>query len=518
MKIKRLVINNCLGIKELQMDPGKINIISGGNEKGKTSILECIEKAVNNSERRAKFVKTGEEEATLFVSFDDGTEVSRKIKPEGNESVKVVSNGTKVKKPEAYLKSLVGGFAFNPVDFIQKKDKEQSEILLSLIPLRITPEMLIEWFGEVPEGANLDQHAVTLLEYLAEHYFYDRRTIANTKVKDCEGEIASIAAQLPNNYNAEDWRNVVIADKWREVDKAKQTNDWIKQAHELINGKDASIATIDNKYELKIVEVDNTLQVKINTVKDDAEQEKTSITNAINSKLELIQEYKKKIQQLENEIKLDEQKLKNIDDNVVTVKVESLKNERDIEVKAIREARDKEVEEFNNRIVKATKYLEEHEEIDIDPLTTAAEEAEKMKGFIGLYDKLVSLRESLVVKQNIAEKLDKFVELARKKPAELLKNIKLPVTGLGINDEMQITIDGLPIRNLSTSRQIKLALDIAKATCGPLQLICVDRFESLDVDQRKIFSEEIEKDDFQYFITNVTSGELKINSQEVKND
>lgn len=515
MKIKRLVINNCLGIKELQMDPMKINMISGGNEKGKTSILECIEKAVNNSERRAKFVKTGEEEATLFVTLDDGTEISRKIRPAGNESVKVTSNGTTIKKPETYLKSLVGGFTFNPVDFIQKKDKEQSDILLSLIPLRITPTMLVEWFGEVPE-VNLDQHAVTLLEQLAENYYYDRRTIANTKVKECQAEIASIAAQLPNNYNAEDWRVVSIAEKWREVDKAKQTNDWIKQAHELINNKDTNIATIDNKYELKIVEVDNTLQVKINMVKDNAEQEKTSITNAINSKLELIQEYKKKIQQLENEIKLDEQKLKNIDDNVVTVKVESLKNERDIEVKAINEAKDKEIEEFNNRIVKANKYLEENKLIDVEPLIASAEETEKMKGFIGLYDKLTDLRESLITKQDTAEKLNRNVETARKKPAELLKNIKLPVTGLGINDEMQLTIDDLPIRNLSTSRQIKLALDIAKATCGPLQLICVDRFESLDAEQRKIFLDEIEKDDFQYFITNVTAGELMINSQEVK--
>lgn len=517
MKIKRLVINNCLGIKELQMDPRKINMISGGNEKGKTSILECIEKAVNNSERRAKFVKTGEEEATLFVTLDDGTEISRKIKPAGSESVKVTNNGATIKKPETYLKSLVGGFTFNPVDFIQKKDKEQSDILLSLIPLRITKEMLIEWFGEVPE-VNLDQHAVTLLEQLAEHYYYDRRTIANTKVKECQGEIASIAAQLPNNYNADDWRTVSIAEQWREVDKAKTTNDWIKQAHELINGKDATISSISDKYELKVVEADNKMESKINDVKMTIEGQKNIIINRINSSKEKIEEYKNMIIQLENQIKMEEQELKSLDEKLLAVKTQSIRNERDIEVKAINEAKDKEIAEFNNRVVKANKYLEENKLIDVEPLIASAEETEKMKGFIGLYDKLTDLRESLIAKQDTAERLNKYVEIARKKPAELLKNIKLPVTGLGINDEMQLTIDDLPIRNLSTSRQIKLALDIAKATCGPLQLICVDRFESLDAEQRKIFSEEIEKDDFQYFITNVTSGELKINSQEVKND
>ena len=79
---------------------------------------------------------------------------------------------------------------------------------------------------------------------------------------------------------------------------------------------------------------------------------------------------------------------------------------------------------------------------------------------------------------------------------------------------MQITIDGLPITNLSTSRQIKLALDIARATAGPLKLICIDRFESLDHEQREAFFKEIEGDGFQYFISQVTSGDLTVETIE----
>jgi exonuclease SbcC len=78
---------------------------------------------------------------------------------------------------------------------------------------------------------------------------------------------------------------------------------------------------------------------------------------------------------------------------------------------------------------------------------------------------------------------------------------------------MEITVDGLPIRNLSTSRQIKLALDIARATASELKLICVDRWESLDKEQRAIFLKEINNDGFQYFLSQVTSGDLKITSE-----
>ena len=50
--IKRLVIRDCLGIEELTVNPGQTTIISGGNEQGKTSILETIEKALYNTKRR----------------------------------------------------------------------------------------------------------------------------------------------------------------------------------------------------------------------------------------------------------------------------------------------------------------------------------------------------------------------------------------------------------------------------------------------------------------------------------
>ena len=56
-KIKRLVIRNALGIEEKVINAGNVNIISGGNAKGKTSILEVIEKALYNNDRRDRFVR-----------------------------------------------------------------------------------------------------------------------------------------------------------------------------------------------------------------------------------------------------------------------------------------------------------------------------------------------------------------------------------------------------------------------------------------------------------------------------
>ncbi len=516
MKIKRLVINNCLGIKELQVNPGKINIISGGNEKGKTSILECIEKALNNTERRAKFIRDGEEEGTLFVELDNGMEINRKINAADDGTVKVVQNGSTIKKPETVLKSIVGGFNFNPVDFIQKKDKEQTEILLSLIPMCVTKDMLLEWFGEVPP-VDLTQHAVKVLEYLAEKYFYDKRALANGKVKECENEITCIRAQLPDNYNVDYWRNIVIADKWRLVDKAKEVNNRIEESKKLISNKEVELQNISNKYSLKIKEADEQLQVKIKNANEQADNWKDKIKAEIQGYEDEIKDLEKQILDLREKIKLAQQKIEGFEQNNLPAKLESLKNERDIAVKAIDENKTTEINTFNDKIAAAEEFIKNNKVTDIKPLEQDAETAEKMKAYIPLADNLKQLENDLLDRQAAAKRLDGFVELARKKPAELLKGIRLPVKGLGINKDMKITINKLPIKNLSTSQQIKLALDIARATSGPLHLICVDRFESLDNEQKKIFFDEAENDDYQYFITKVTGGDLKVETKEAIN-
>jgi len=172
--------------------------------------------------------------------------------------------------------------------------------------------------------------------------------------------------------------------------------------------------------------------------------------------------------------------------------------------------RKKAIREVERKAQKAQEYLDEVEEKDIEPLQQKAEKAESMKSFVPLVDNLHRAQDKLNKKQQVASWLNECVTIARQKPAELLTGLEMPVKGLGINKQMQITIDGLPIKNLSTSRQIRLALDIAKATSGKLKLICVDRFESLDPEVQNEFFNEIAGDEYQYFISQVAVGDLKV--------
>jgi len=507
-QISRLEIKNCLGISELEVQAGQINLITGGNEKGKTSILEIIEKGLQNTQRRTKFVKDGTDEATLYIQMDDTTAIDRKIKPDGKTSSKITQHGTSIPKPETYLKTLIGeGFGFNPVDFMEKKDKEQTEILLGLIPMRVSEQDLQDWFEEVPP-VNLNQHAIDVLAYLAEKYFYDKRALANAAVKECLNEIKALFEQLPDNYDGDMWRDVNIGELWSKVTNAQQVIKFREQAQEVIDNRDNRLQIIDDRYNLQIKEQKEFLEFKADRVRKSVEEDKqairddiTGIESEIADMEEQIKLLQEGIQAAKNRIILKKNDLKNIDESTVAVKIEALNREYEVEIKNIEAKRQEEKDSIEARVNNARKYLEANPAIELGPLEVAAQKAEIMKGYVNLYDNMRAHQEALRGKQAEATRLDDCVETARTKPAELLQQIKLPIKGLGINEQMQITIDGLPISNLSTSRQIKLALDIARATAGPLKLICVDRWESLDAINQEKFLKEIAGDGFQYFIS-----------------
>ncbi|MEW5919841.1 MAG: hypothetical protein AB1796_02585 [Bacillota bacterium] len=251
MQIKRLEIKNCLGIKELELQAGQVNLIKGANESGKTSILEVNEKALRNTERRVKFVRDGAEECTLYVELDNGLAIERCIKADGRSGVSLTRDGAKIPKPESALRAITGAFSFNPVDFMNCKDKEQTEILLSLLPMRLSTAQLQEWFGEVPP-VNLDQHAIPALAWLAEKYFYDKRTIANNEVKQCSAEISALFKQLPDNYDGEQWREVNIGALWQDVQTARRINDNRAAAAAVLRGYPGDCEAVANRYDLAV--------------------------------------------------------------------------------------------------------------------------------------------------------------------------------------------------------------------------------------------------------------------------
>jgi exonuclease SbcC len=505
--ISLIQFKNCLGITDLNCKVGKVNVISGENGQGKTSILEIIEKAFTNNSRRPDFVKKGADKASIFIQLEDGTEIKRVITEKTNRA-DVTKDGMKASKVETFLKSLVSGLAFNPVDFLSKSEKEQSDILFSIIPMKITEDQIKEWFNDDVKF-DLSEHGLKVLKRI-ENYYYEKRREANSDVKAFSSDYDSTISQLPMKYDAEQWRNISLTELARQLDKVRETNGYIKQANDLINDFENTKQIINNKYDLKIKEINKILEDNIENAKESVKQQKSQIENSIQDLYEEIEKYKKLIDKCNNEINIKKQELKVIDENVIAIKIEVFENESITATNSTEKDRNIELDKASERIKKAKEYIENNKIVDIEALKTNIEHVENMKSFVSLYDNAIKTKESLKHYQELSLKYDKLLEIARKLPAKLIEKSEMPVENLSIDENMKIMINGLPISNLSTAEQIRVALNIARATAGDLKLVCVDKFESLSANMQEEFLKEASKDDFQYFISKVDEGDMKI--------
>ena len=526
-KIKRLVIRNCLGIEERSIDVGNVNIISGGNAKGKTTILEAVEKALYNSDRRDQFVRVGADKAYVELETDDGMKVERIVDAEGKSDVKVTIDGIPKRAPQTFLDQLFGVskerkdvFAFNPVDFMNKPAKEQSKILLSMMPIAVTQEDMLNWFGKVPP-VNPNMHGLLVLKELEKHW-YDARHEANGAVRATQSEVEALQNQLPDNYDAAKWENTSLMELSDRIREFEKVNGLREKAQELINTQDEKKKAINDKYDLQVKEQEELKDFKVERAQKEIDKQKDSINGEIKTfrfdiqcheeniqeLLKLIEEEKKGIVDLENRIKIKENDLKTLDSSILTTKTESLVNEMNIAIKAIDEKRQQEIKDLDERLKQAESYLAENEDKTdkIWELDQEYKTAEKMKGFVEMAHNLQKVENRLKTENEAAEKYDRFVQFCRNKPAEYLQNTQLPVQGLSINDEGLVTIDGLPLKNLNTAKQVTVCLDIARAYAKDtyLKIINLDKMEHLDPVVRAEFLAQVEADEeFQYFITKV---------------
>ncbi|MDT8902222.1 hypothetical protein [Anaeroselena agilis] len=519
--IKRLVIRNALGIKELVVNAGHVNLIRGGNERGKTSILECIEKALYNQQRRAKFVRTGEDQAYLELETDDGLKVERSIPAEGDPSAKVTIKGHPITTPESYLKELFGVvgkrkgdvFAFNPVDFMAKKDTEQTGILLGMLPISVTAEDAAEWFGpdQIP-AVDYSKHGLQVVREM-EKWWYDGRHQANSDVRSAEAELDAVRKNLPDNYRLEDWENVQLSAMYDQIRAIENVNSTREKAQLVIDRYDQDVANIKNKYQLQANEAQDFRNFKaqqalgeVNKAKLEIEAQLTDINN--------------QIAELEKQRAVLVERWNNLNDTGLQAKTEALDLQLQEALKGIEANKQRELDQQAETKKNAETYLANNPAVDPEPLQFKAKHAEEMKGFIPLAKQVAEIANRLKGYEERATLLDRFVQICRAKPAELLATVELPLEGLGVDENGMVTIKGLPLSNLSTSKQVRVCLDIARAYAkdNPLKLICVDKLEHLDATVKAEFLKQILVDKaFQYFVTEVTDGDLVIETEAVAN-
>jgi energy-coupling factor transporter ATP-binding protein EcfA2 len=478
MKISMLKLKNCLGIKELEFKPGQITLIEGEEGKGKTSILESIQRFFwNKSERSSTFVYKDDEgtaeKAETYIDLDDGTTMKKYINQENKVTTTgIEKDGLSPKKPEEFLKSLVNERQLNPISLIHMEDKELTDLILSLIPIKITEADVKEWLLESPPFIDYNKHGLQVCKDIEKAYF-DKRTENNRKIKDLTGEVKGMKVKLPENYDVEAWRNVSLTEKYDAIKEAITKNDKIKEHQIRVDGLTATIESLRNQAKAGIADI---------------KQKSTDGKKATEDK---IAELKRQITALESELAQA--------DAVCAEKIKTTTEH----YKALADTAEKGAEE-------SKKFVAENPIIDIIPLETAHSKAELMKSYVRTADDLKAKEAELFTKEEETEKLTVKIEYMRSKPQMLLANATMPVEGITVDGQGNVLINSRPIINLSGGERIKFVMSIVRATAGPLKIILIDGFEKLSPKGQAEFIKECAGDGYQYIITKVTEGELKI--------
>jgi energy-coupling factor transporter ATP-binding protein EcfA2 len=453
MQVTSLRIKNFLSIGEVEIAPGQVNQICGNNNQGKTTILKALEFAVKGS-TDPSMVKIGEELAEVIVELDDETVIRRRLNAEsGKQSLSVTREGFKAPSQQAFLDALFAGSSFNPLSLLDGKNRQQA--IMSSIPLKLSAEKLAGGLGvavgDLPE-LDFSEHGLKVLDSAYRHY-YQRRADANKAAKE-EGDKHKVhASELPP------------LDSLEEID---------------VEAVNKTIATLQ----------DELLCVKQNIGKEQA----------------VIQDIKK-----------NEAKAREIDGNIATVRL------RISELKAELAHKENRLKEFEQEaeVVKAQINSEKNEEFLAELNQKALEITEKIgdeKNKLTLANRHESVkRQHKIVDEmgvgvkrleSIAQEFDeKVVKLRGSLRAQLLAECEMPCEGLTYEDG-SFKLDGIAIDNLSTSKAIKLAVDVARTLCKKSRVICIDGAEALDEQTWSEFRKEIEDDGFTYFITRV-GGALK---------
>src|SRR5665648_239120 len=540
MRVSRIEIKNFIGIKELKLDLGKINIITGRKGEGKTSIIQSIQKGFTNQNERVEVIRHGEEEATIFIQTDTGLEIDRKIRTNKTDYLKVRKPGEAVPSSEKYLKQFINGDIFRPLEFVDKSPTEQAKIILNMLDIPWTLDDISNWFGEIPDSVNYEAHILQILGQIVAFYFAQRESI-NREIVVLKAQVAGYRNELPPNYDGE------------------QVNKAIDTAKNLIEGLEGRIATVKAEAETEKQVKRNEIDQKRNEIKEyklflgQKIEKSKAVIDGIGDRIIASQrdikgklafdvqtlklEYQEKLQAakelyeaaiaqlnrntvhaqdevrktLDNEVAISQDDIAKCKNSLATKDQEALNIDQleEQSLLALDEKTAERIKAEDAMIGNARKILHERRVVEVEPLRLAADKVATMQSYLRDFDLMASMiREKLAPKEELSKTLTARIEKGREMPKELLKIAALPIPGITVDSDGNIRIGETLINGLSEGEQLELAFRVAKAQAGELKLICLDGWNKINPSDREWIEREIAEDEYQYILLETTDSDL----------
>lgn len=182
-----------------------------------------------------------------------------------------------------------------------------------------------------------------------------------------------------------------------------------------------------------------------------------------------------------------------------------------LEINIKREDTEKWIEQQEEKMETAKKFLEDNPFVDLEELR---EELEDDRAFNTMYEKVNALkdvRSKLKEEEELSGDFTALIESSKQAIEDTIKDVDMPVKGLSFDME-GLNYNGVPVdvSSMSTSEIIHLGIQLKMARNPNVHVICIEHGESLGTERLRQIQELCEKYDYQIIMEQVVRGEEEL--------
>lgn len=264
MKVSHIKISNILGIDDLEFEPGQVNVISGKNGSGKTSVLEAI-KSIIEGGHDATLLRKGQDSGEIVLVLDNGTSIRKRVT--GSKSpLEVTINGERDRRPTDVIKAITDTLAANPVEFLRAPKKDRVKVLMEAMPIELDLGRLSEISG-IAVSNDSGVHALQLIQAVYKEV-YDDRTGTNRVIKEKDSTINQLSLAMPSAPSG--------------VSSDESEGEIEQRLAALADSKNAEL----NRIETKLKSIRETTNETVSKIREEAQAQIDLIKEAAQAKIE----------------------------------------------------------------------------------------------------------------------------------------------------------------------------------------------------------------------------------------
>lgn len=473
ISVTSISIKNAFGIREAQITPGRVTLVSGQNGKGKTSVIRSIENATDGGSIPGLLNHDSDSGEVILVLSDD-TEIRKRFSKKST-SLQITRNGKKIASPQGFLNELTSSMGCNPLKLLTASKTQRHKIFMDSLPVVVDADELSALVGE---PVNVDgRHGIEVIDDLYQS-FYQKRRSANREALRVQKSIES-CQKVIDGYDPND-----IADLETEIDVLRdaksqiqlklqqECSDVMSAANEKIHSlqsqkslAEAKISSIDERYENKKLKIEKVLNEKIAGLRKSAQDELDAIEVA---RLDEVAEDREMV------LRCSEHNIR-----MIQSEAESKCQQHKID----RGERLSEIESQLSRLESDHKAASR-----VEPIL----------------EEIISFKDELADVNSQVDQIQSVMDEIISHKSKLLSDLNLEWFDY---KDKQIYIDGVEFEVVNTARLIQVAIELARLQSPRLRLLCVDGLESLDSNNMRLLVKEAERSDMNLIVTKVDDTE-----------